>query len=76
MRLLYLAWKHGGHDPYRLFNELRDDYRPLRRPEMEPLPPPFPERLRRVLYAFAVVAEVDSQQATMIAAGASLGGGG
>lgn len=75
MRLLYLAWKHGGHDPYRLFNELDEDFRPLERPDREPMPPPFPDRLRRVVYAFASIAEFEAQQATMLAAGASLGGG-
>lgn len=60
MRLLYLAWKHGGHDPYRLFNRLRDDYRPLEDPAGEPLPPPHPERVANVIYAFAVAAERDA----------------
>jgi hypothetical protein len=72
MRLLYLAWKHGGLDPYRLFNCLRDDYRPLERPDQEPLPPVFPTRLRSVIYAFAAIAEIEMQQATMMSAG--LGG--
>jgi hypothetical protein len=26
---LYLAWRHGGADPYRLYNALDGEYRPL-----------------------------------------------
>jgi hypothetical protein len=55
MRLLYLAWRHGGHDPYRLYNMLDEDYRPLGKPDAEPLPPHAPRRLRNVVYAFALV---------------------
>ena len=60
MRLLYLAWKHSGTDPYRLFNSLDESYRPLERPDREPLTPPHPERLRNVVYAFAACAERES----------------
>lgn len=70
MRLLYLAWKHSGADPYRLFNALRDDYRPLERPEREPLPPPYPERLRNVIYAFATFAEREAYELASLRMGA------
>lgn len=73
MRLLYLAWKHGGMDPYRLFNSLRDDYRPLERPEAEPLPPPHPERLRNVIYAFAVFTERESLELALATVGRGMG---
>lgn len=26
---MYLAWRYGGADPYRLYNSLDEDYRPL-----------------------------------------------
>lgn len=70
MRLLYLAWKHSGADPYRLFNALREDYCPLERPDREPLPPPHPERLRNVIYAFAVFAERETSEMAMLRMGA------
>lgn len=72
MRLLYLAWKHAGSCPYRLFNLLRDDYRPLEDPSREPLPPPHPERLRNVLYAFAACAEREEVERVGVVAGAGV----
>jgi hypothetical protein len=57
--LLYLAWKHGGHDPYRMFHNLDDNYYPMRGGG-ERMPPPYPARLRAVIYGFAMVAEEDA----------------
>jgi hypothetical protein len=73
MRLLYLAWKHSGLDPYRLFNSLREDYRPLEDPAAEPLPPPHPERLRNVVYAFAAFAEREALERLQLQAGMGMG---
>lgn len=72
MRLLYLAWKHGGHDPYRLFNGLDESYRPLERPQEEPLPPPHPERLRNVIYAFAMFADKEAAELALVGMGRGL----
>jgi hypothetical protein len=58
MRLLYLAWKHAGACPYRLFNRLDADYRPLE--GGPPLRPPRPHRLAAVVYGFAQLAEEES----------------
>lgn len=61
MALLYLAWKHGGHDPYRLYNMLDETYRPVDDPTAEPHPPLLPSRVQNVVYAFAATAnEVES----------------
>jgi hypothetical protein len=38
-------------DPYRLYNGLGEDYRPLGQPDAAPRPPRFPERVRAFLYA-------------------------
>lgn len=52
--------------PYRLRNALDEQYRPLRGGEA--CPPPFPTRVRSMIYAFALVTEAESQ--------AAAGGGG
>ena len=73
MRLLYLAWLHGGHDPYKLFNRLDDDYRPLEASdtEREQFRPPDPKRLSHVVYGFSMLA---SQEAAAQAVRAASGG--
>jgi hypothetical protein len=48
--MLFLAWRYGREDPYRLYNGLDADYRPLGHPEEEPRPPRYPTRLRHFLY--------------------------
>ena len=74
MRLLYLAWLHGGHDPYRLFNRLDDDYRPLEasadgdRPQHRP---PEPKRVAHVLYGFALLASQEAEARALRGAGAA-----
>jgi hypothetical protein len=76
MRLLYLAWLHGGHDPYRLFNRLGDDYRPLEasadgdRPQFRP---PNPKRLSHVVYGFATVAFQEAEARAVRAMGGAAG---
>jgi hypothetical protein len=57
MRLLYLAWRHGGHDPYRLYNALDENYVPM--DGGEPRPPRHPDRLRAVIYGFAETASIE-----------------
>lgn len=61
MALLFLAWKHGGENPYQLFNGLGPDFRSWADPEGGPRLPPHPSRVRNVIYAFAAFAnEVES----------------
>jgi hypothetical protein len=55
-RLLFLAWLHGGEDPYRLYHGLDEHWRPRSDPDGEPRPPQFPERQRALIFAFASVA--------------------
>lgn len=31
--MLFLAWRYGGEDPYKLYNGLDADYRPLGHPD-------------------------------------------
>lgn len=77
MGLLYLAWKHAGADPYRLYNRLDEDYRPLAggpggRRSRRRWPPPDPARVAHVIYGFAVLAEQSAQAgvaSTALAAG-------
>jgi hypothetical protein len=53
-----LAWRHGGEDPYRLYNGLDERYVPLLPDaEPEPLRPLYPSRVRMFIYACANVAE-------------------
>jgi hypothetical protein len=54
---LFLAWRYGGEDPYRTYNGLDMDYRPLGRPQESPHPPTYPSRLRMFLYGCGLVAQ-------------------
>jgi hypothetical protein len=45
------VWRTTGHDPYRLYNNLDADYRPLHDPSLPSRPPQFPERVRAFIYA-------------------------
>jgi hypothetical protein len=45
------VWRTTGHDPYRLYNNLDAEYRPLHDPSLPPRPPQFPERVRAFIYA-------------------------
>lgn len=54
--MLFLAWLHGGEDPWRLYNMLDADYRPLWKPDAAPMRPKTPTRLRAFMYACAQVA--------------------
>jgi hypothetical protein len=70
--LLYLAWKHGGHDPYRLYNGLDDDYRPIEDSEKPVMPPPDPRKLRNVIYGFATFAHQETVEHVTVAAGGTV----
>lgn len=54
--MLFYTWKASGQDPYRLYNGLDDDYRPMGDPSAERRPPQFPERVRAFIYACAMYA--------------------
>ena len=53
---MFLAWRYGGDDPYRTYNGLDQDYRPLGHPEESPRPPTYPSRLRMFLYGCGMAA--------------------
>ena len=75
MRLLYLAWLHGGQDPYRLFNRLDEDYRPLEASAGDERPqhrPPDPKRLSHVVYGFGMVAHQEAAAQALRAAGGAV----
>lgn len=59
-RLLYLAWRYGGHDPYRLYNSLDEQYRPVEGGEA--LPPLEPWRVKMFVYGCAIYAQKDEIQ--------------
>jgi len=54
--MLFLAWRYGGEDPYRLYNGLDGNFRPLGYPEADPAPPRYPTRLRHFLYGCGLYA--------------------
>jgi hypothetical protein len=63
--MLFLAWRYGSEDPYRLYNGLDVVYRPLGHPEEEPRPPRYPTRLRHFLYGAGLfAAEVEAKLST------------
>lgn len=49
--MLFHAWRVSGADPYRLYNGLDEQYRPLHNPQLAARPPQFPERVRAFVYA-------------------------
>ena len=53
---LYSAWRYGGTDPWRLYNLLDADFRPLWDPKLAPVRPLTPTRLRAFMYACGRVA--------------------
>ena len=62
-RLLYLAWRYGGHDPYRLYNSLDEQYRPIDGGQLgDPAPPPEPWRVKMFVYGCAMHAQKDEIQ--------------
>jgi hypothetical protein len=55
--LLYLAWAHGGENPFRLYHGLDEQYRPIG--GGEPKLPAFPARVRAFIYGCAQQAKKD-----------------
>jgi hypothetical protein len=51
--MLAFSMMELGVDPYRLYNSLDEQYRPLHQPGADPRPPQFPERVRAFTYAVA-----------------------
>lgn len=49
--MIFHVWRTTGHDPYRLYNNLDAEYRPIHDPTQPPRPPQFPERVRAFVYA-------------------------
>ena len=54
--LLFLAWQHGGADPWQLWHLLDAQDRPLHALETGPKLPEFPERQRALILAWGAVA--------------------
>lgn len=54
--LIFTAWRYGGEDPWRLYNDLDGDYRPLADPERPAVRPKYPVRVRHFVYACGAVA--------------------
>jgi hypothetical protein len=52
---LFLAWRYGNEDPYRLYHGLDAFYRP--QGGGDPKPPPNPDRLRNFIFGMARCAE-------------------
>lgn len=50
---MWAAWHFGGEDPWRLYNMLDEDYRPVAAPERGPIRPQNPRRVKAFLYACA-----------------------
>lgn len=68
--MLFYTWKASGADPYRIYNGLDTDYRPLGQPDAAPRPPRFPERVRAFVYACGLYArELERKDAAMAAGG-------
>lgn len=51
-----MAWRYGGEDPWRMFNRLDSDYRPLNALSRRPTRPQYPTRLRSFMYACGQIA--------------------
>jgi hypothetical protein len=77
--MLFLAWRYGKEDPYRLYNGLDADYRPLGHPEEVSRPPQYPTRLRHFLYGAGLFGmEMDTKLANSgagLKVAKALGGG-
>lgn len=69
---LYAAWRFGGADPYRTFNSLDADYRPIGDRDAEPRPPPSPWRIRMFTYGCAMYAQEEEVQKVAAMSGGSV----
>lgn len=63
-RLLYLAWRYGGADPFRTYHGLAPNYVPfLELADEEPRPRlPLPFRQRMFLYGMSIQANEEAQK--------------
>lgn len=59
-RLIYLAWRYGNEDPYRLYNNLDEEYRPYGVPDVEPVPPQRAGRVRYFVYGCGAYAQTEA----------------
>jgi hypothetical protein len=50
---LWAAWRFGGEDPWRTYNMLDAEYRPIGSPDLPAIRPRHPRRLKAFLYACA-----------------------
>lgn len=53
---MFLAWRYGNEDPYRVYNGLDRQYRPLSQPDQLARPPTYPTRLRHFVYGCGLYA--------------------
>jgi len=70
--VLYLAWRHGGHDPFRLHHALADDYRQLDLLDSPPVLPSAPRRVRNLVYGFAAFAHNEDVERSVALSGGAL----
>jgi hypothetical protein len=56
--LLFCAWRYGGEDPWKTYNLLDADYRPMWAPDLAPVRPQRPTRVRAFMYSCAKVAAI------------------
>lgn len=68
--MLYLAWLHGGHCPYRLYHSLDEQYRPLEGGKRRP--PAHPWRFKVLLYGFAQQAQKEEMEKVQVMSGGSV----
>lgn len=68
--MLYLAWRNGGHDPFRLYHGLNDDYVPWS--GGDPVRPAYPNRLRGLIYGFAAQAQEEAIAFAQASAGSGI----
>lgn len=55
---MFCAWRYGREDPWRLYNRLGVDYRPLWDPSLPPKLPRHPSRYRAFMYACGKAAAI------------------
>lgn len=65
--MLYLAWKFGGEDPFRLYFGLDGDYVPWS--GGPPVRPAYPDRIRKLIYGFGIQAQDEAIAFAKAAAG-------
>lgn len=53
---MFCAWRYGNEDPWKTYNFLGADFRPVWDPKLPPVRPKNPTRLRSFMYACGSVA--------------------